>query len=130
MPTTYNPTLVLSSYETTRKIEEKINNGVRKCFGVPEDFFFINLNPDENYQNDGYVVNKNIKLEMKQRQSYMISDAYRYHRFYKDTTIQKSSTTHSSSVYIIYDLSLRYIQVFVASDINRVFKILGGISQN
>lgn len=60
-----------------------------------------------------------IPVEMKQRQNTYFVDVFEgRQRPHKETTIHKSATTHGSQIYIIYDLGLRYAQIFVASDIN------------
>lgn len=114
MYTLYNPTLLNKSYETTRVMQYKINSMMNFVFPgthVP----FITLNNTENYQADGLLIDT--KLEMKQRQNFSIQNAYLTGQFFKDTTIQKSSTAHDSETFIIYDQSLRYIQVYVRFDI-------------
>lgn len=120
----YNPSLLKKSYETTQVIQDKINAVIREVLPVSDDFCFVQLNPEETFQNDGSLFNQ--KLELKQRQSFYISEVYNKERQpYVDTTIQRSSTMHQSDIFIIYDYSMQYIQTFVDSDIQRetVFRV-------
>lgn len=59
------------------------------------------------------------RVELKQRQNTYFVDIFEGHkRPHKETTIHKSATGHGSELFIIYDLSLRYAQVFLADDLN------------
>lgn len=94
----YNPSLLKKSYETTQVIQDKINAVIREVLPVSDDFCFVQLNPEETFQNDGSLFNQ--KLELKQRQSFYISEVYNKERQpYVDTTIQRSSTMHQSDEY-------------------------------
>ena len=113
----YNPSLLKKSYETTDRVKEKINRAILSCYPkAPRTYRFIRLNRVETMMNDGYIGRQ--RLEMKQRQSFYIQDVYtKVRKPYKVTTIQASSTMHGSSVFLIYDLSCRYIQVFIERDL-------------
>lgn len=59
------------------------------------------------------------RVELKQRQNTYFVEIFEGHKKpHKETTIHKSATEHGSELFIIYDLGLRYVQVFLASDLN------------
>lgn len=59
------------------------------------------------------------RVELKQRQNTYFVDIFEGHKKpHKETTIHKSATEHGSELFIIYDLGLRYAQVFLADDLN------------
>lgn len=96
------------SYTTTQKIIDKIN----EAFGEK-----IAELREEDGESDAII--GGFRAELKQRQNYYITKVVEKRCDpYEKTTIHKSATTHNSEIYIIYDLSMKAAQIFVASDIN------------
>lgn len=106
-----NPSKYEESLVTTKIISNKINKALGRTDLV--------LRKIENKQYDGWMWGR--KTELKQRtgsRPEYIKEIYEDpSTMYPDTTIQKVSTTHGSELYIIYDSTLRYCQIFTKNDI-------------
>ena len=97
-----------SSFSTTQEILDMIN----ACMG--EEVSYLR---EEDGESDAILCG--FRTEMKQRQNTYVEDVCEGRRYpHRKTTIHKSATTHGSDIYIVYDLGMRYAQIFLAKDLN------------
>lgn len=101
----YKPELLKKSYETSKKIANKLNNISNKPFEK------IIVNKKETYDYDGIAIfndNTKKKVEFKQRQDYEICNSYYKKCKFPYLMIQADSVRPDKEIYIIYDLTMNY----------------------
>lgn len=99
---------------------------IRERMQVPEDAVIHSLK-NENYKVDGKLAGKGV--ELKQRLSDDIALTAEFKKWYQIIHIPVVSVEHGSELFIIYDKTMRYAQIYFAADINRKTKhpqLMGG----
>lgn len=105
-----NRKLQRSSYITSQKVADTLNS-----YGT--NLLTLKSKAEEDGQCDGFL--SGFGVEMKQRQNYYIEKVYNHERPpYDETTIHKSATKHDAKIFMIYDKSCRYSQIFLSDDID------------
>lgn len=111
----YCPDLLEKSYETSKIICSKLND-------MFEKFGRFDINPIENFKNDGTLTLKNgtvLYIEYKQRQKPTVRAMLQSKFRFKKIWVFKSTADHEADIHFVYDDSLDCCQIIFKENIDK-----------